>query len=342
MDIRIIIIVFIFIKIIYCIKVDISNYDIFPLILKSSVIKNNNNYNFLLDTGSPYIWIPGIKNKNHNYYKNVNNLKLIRKNLTASYIGGSEIVFSLYNTSFYVNDISVDDIPLGITTYESSMFNYEKFDGILGLGGFVGNETICKNYIEKMLTYYMYKQNVIKHNLFSLNINIKDKSDIQNKFGGTLYFGEIENIYSNNINWHKIYNYNDINYYWFINLNKIKIIDYINVNDKIQIGSANAFLAFNEHIFNEINEQINKTIFYNNITDSYIINSEKNLKNISFYLNDNIYTLTPDDYSYKDKNIIYSRIIINNNINVLGLPFLKRYYSVYDFYNKRVGFSENI
>lgn len=73
------------------------------------------------------------------------------------------------------------------------------------------------------------------------------------------------------------------------------------------------------------------------------LKDDKKLKNISIYLNNNEFILNPKDYTYMLNNTIYSRIIINNNNNiVLGLPFLQVYYSVYDFENKKIGLAKNI
>lgn len=61
----------------------------------------DNSFNFLIDTGSAYTWIPGVKNEYHNYY-NITKLKEkpIKENKTLSYYGGDNITFSLYNASF--------------------------------------------------------------------------------------------------------------------------------------------------------------------------------------------------------------------------------------------------
>jgi hypothetical protein len=69
----------------------------------------------------------------------------------------------------------------------------------------------------------------------------------------------------------------------------------------------------------------------------------KNNKDIRINLNGDDYILEPNDYTYILNKTIYSRIIINNNDNkVLGLPFLQKYYSIYDFQNKKVGLSKSI
>lgn len=98
------------IKTINCIKTEFVSYNSFNLILKTNAIdlSINNSFTFLIDTGSSYTWIPGSKNGKHNYY-NITNLneKPILENKKLSYYSGDNITFSLYNTSIYINDISI-------------------------------------------------------------------------------------------------------------------------------------------------------------------------------------------------------------------------------------------
>lgn len=336
----------IFFKVINCIKLNFVNYDIYPLLFQTSIIDGDNNFKFLLDTGSPYTWISGVESESHDYYdiKNNNKLTFIKENLTETFNGGSKIVFSLYNTTFYINNVSINYIPFGITTYESVSLSDRMFDGILGLGGFSGNESIVDSYINNMITYFMVEQKIIKNNIFSLYINnTNTEYGILNLYGGEINFGEIDSSkYNGNINWYNIYDDKNIYYFWYINFNKIKINGKsFTINDKVLIDSGTSDIVLNKELCDKIHNQINAT--YDNTTERYIISNTEYLKDINIYLNNDKYILNSDDYTFIYNNITYSRIIINNNGNkVLGLPFLQKYYSIYDFQNKKIGLAENI
>lgn len=320
---------------------NIVNYNIYPVLLQTN-ITNNNSFNFLIDTGSPYTWVSGLKSKYHDHY-NVKNEQLKtneKKNVT--YSGGTQISFSIYNSSFYINDKSVKNFPLGVTFYESILLDVRSFDGIIGLGGIHGNNSEINYLMKYILTYNMVKQKIIKNNIFSIYINTTngDYNNL-NLYGGELIFGSIDNSkYIDNIKWYEIYNNNNIYYFWNLKLNIIEINNsLIYINDKIQLDSGNAYLAFKENIFNDINKQIES--IFNESTGMYMINNKKKLKNIIFHLNNDKYILTPDDYTYNYNNNIYSRIIINNYENYLGLPFLQKYYSIYNFEDKKIGLAKN-
>lgn len=106
MKIKNIIIFTFIIKIITCINIEIANYKKYIITLAN--INNQNNFRFLLDTGSYYTIVSGIKENitNHNYYKlrNVDNKKLIKtKNnepYSKVYNGGNKVNFSLYDFDF--------------------------------------------------------------------------------------------------------------------------------------------------------------------------------------------------------------------------------------------------
>lgn len=348
MIIKNIIIILVFIKIIKCVNIDIVSYESISLIYRTNIINKDdkNLFNFLIDTGSPYTWIPGIKSSRHNYYNNEKNNKTpILNNISIIYNGGDNINFSIYESNVFINNILINNISLGITNYESDKisFSYRLFDGILGLGGFIGDETIINYFIKNIITYQMFNQNIIKHNLFSLYINnTNSKYGDLNMKGGEISFGKIDNSkYNGDIKWYDIYNENNVYHFWSLNLSNIIINETLNINNKVLIDSGTNSIVFNKDICDKIHKQIGG--LYNETINLYIFKDDKKLKNISIYLNNNEFILNPKDYTYILNNTIYSKIIINNNNNiVLGLPFLQVYYSVYDFENKKIGLAKNI
>lgn len=99
-------------------------------------------------------------------------------------------------------------------------------------------------------------------------------------------------------------------------------------------------IVLNKEKCDKIHKQIGG--YYDHISNSYIFKDDKKLKNISIYLNNDEFILTPKDYTYNLNKNIHSKFIINNNNNiVLGLAFLQKYYSIYDFNNKKICLANN-
>lgn len=344
MNIKNVIIILTYIYITNCINIEIVAYDSISLIYRTNIINNDGNifFNFLIDTGSPYTWIPGVKREYHNHY-NVTNLNKIPidNNITVTYNSGDKINFSIYDINLYINNISISNAQVGITYYESKHFE-RVFDGILGLGGFYGNDKTIEYYKKKIITSQMVNQSIIKNNIFSLYINKTHKNfgDL-NMNGGKINFGEIDkNKYNGNIKWYHIYNEKNIYYFWSLNLSNITINETLYINNRVLIDSGTNFIFFNNSICDKIHNQIGG--IYNKNINSYIFENVKKLKNISIYLNNDEFILTPKDYTYILNNTIHSKISINDNNNVvLGLPFLQKYYSIYDFDNKKIGLAES-
>lgn len=339
-----IIIILVYIKIINCININIVNYDIFPLLFQANINNNiNNSFRFCIDTGSPYTFVSGMKNNYHKHYelKNNDRFKLIKNNINITFNGNDNVIFSLYNFDFIYNNFSINNIPIGITNHEYGYYSENTiFDGFLGLGGFSGNRTIIESYINNMITYFMVEQKIIKNNIFSLYINTTNTNyNILNMYGGEIIFGDINKKYNKKIKWYNIYNKDSIYYFWNLKLNKILINNIpIIINDKISIDSGTSDIVFNKILCDELHKQINGK--YNEKQQRYIIDDFHNLRNITINLNGDDYILEPNDYTFVFNDTIYSRIIINNNNKVLGLPFLQKYYSVYDFENKKIGLAK--
>lgn len=334
----IILFIYILFNIVKALNINISNLHGFKLISNLEINNINNSFTFLIDTGSPYTWVPGYKIGNHKYMDNKTS-KLLETNLKGQYSGGSNISFSLYKDDFYINNKIIKNTTFGLTTYESNDFINYDFDGIIGIGGFMDNEKNINKFIINMITYNMYKQNIINNNVFSLYINFTKYGEV-NKHGGNLEFGNY-NKSNRIIEWLDLIKNDELFCFWAINLTNIEIMNKtFNINNITITDSGTSDIIINEKLFKEINEYIGGT--YNKKYNRYIIKNCNKLNNINLYIQNKIFTLKNIDYTFIYNNTCFSKIIYNTNgQNILGLPFLQRYYSIYDFENKRIGFSKN-
>lgn len=190
----------------------------------------------------------------------------------------------------------------------------------------------------------MLKQKIIKNNIFSLYINNTNTPYCElNINGGKIIFGDIDKTKHEKIKWYDVYKKDKIYYFWSLFLNEIKIDENKNtiINDKILIDCGTSDIILDEYSTDNIHKQIKG--IYDKVSKRYIINNFNDLKNITFNLNGDDYILNPIDYTYELNGTIYSRIMFNNNSSkVLGLPFLQKYNSVYNFENRSIGLSKII
>lgn len=338
------------IKAINCISTEFVSYNSYNLILKTNIINKNNSFKFLIDTGSSDTWIPGVQNINDTYINYYDISKINEKpieNKTITYNSNARISFSKYSVPFYINDISINNFLLGITNVTQNFLKTS--DGILALGGFIGNYEFINEYKKNILTYKMVKQGIIENNIFSLYINNSNlKYGELNMKGGKLIFG---NKTDDNIKYKNIKSYNvcdnSVCYFWKINLTKLNIEGIngnIEINNKAGIDTGTASIVFNKTLCDIIHNKLGGRYDYS--YESYIFDNIDNidkLKNISIYINNDEFILTPDDYTFKNKSIIQSKIIINNNSGIiLGLPLIQKYYTIYDFDNRKISIAEII
>ena len=330
-------------------------------------------FKVLFDTGSSNLWVNSINctsiscenqslyNQNNSAsYKNYYNNSI--KEVSIKYASGNitgilskdKVSFDLDNNTISVKDFNF----IQVNKKEGSTLLGTSFDGILGLGLKYISIDNNPNIIEEL-----YNQKKIDKKLFcfhlthesnasSMSIGYIDKS---NYIGDLNYFDIVSDRYytisiekislESYINTsyqiiEKLFNYlssilyiqklSDYNTY-----NKQNIISEYAVHKAI-IDTGTSLLIFPSKVYNEVINYIDVN------TDCSNINY---LPNIIFNFSNSIkYVLKPEDY-----------IIVNNGFCILGITkldsiqfddvvilgdvFLRKYYSVFDLTNNRIGFA---
>lgn len=344
------IVIYLFLFIINSVKSKRINIDLFKTeqniyIGNMTIGEHGKSYRFLIDTGSPFIWVPDHYVKKHEYYEKTTSFEYSYNISTKiSYINGFNITCNFNNENFYINNNIIKNLTFGLcSTFYPSYENYP-FDGIMGLGYF--NKELQapiydkdKNITMGIDTIFKQMDNIINDKLFTLWFD----NEI-----GQLTLGEIEsNKYKGDISWLNVNNDNKT-IPWFTDFDNISFKNMsFNNNYITHIDSGNSDIYVPTNIFYKLNNDLlynfNGSIYneYNRYCVNYISTDNIYDYNITFISKNNIFSISPYDYIYIDSESqkFCSRIMNSNTNNTitLGVPFLQKYFSIYDFNNFKIG-----
>lgn len=245
------------------------------------------------------------------------------------------------------SNLCVDKLLILEAIYESEMpFSAVKFDGIIGLSYSHLSVNKRSNFLDMLA-----EQNKIYQKVFSFYFNKDDEKKSQvhigginiNKFAGDVYFSDVISKNYWEIKIDEIYYGNQ----------KLNFCGGQNNNDENRICTAvvdtgTSMLAWPSDIMKEV-------IDLSAVDDDCL--NQKVLENLKFKINGLIFNLDPEYYVIKyptsDKNL---RTVEQNkcmnaymNLNalsndkkltiILGIPFLKKYYTIFDREHNRIGFA---
>lgn len=232
------------------------------------------------------------------------------------------------------NDTLCSNKHMILQAYEESTipFSHVKFDGIIGLSFTYLSVNPNANFIEML-----YQQRKINQRIFSFYFNINDKKKSALNIGGynsEYYTGEIHysNVNSRN--------------YWEIAIDSIYYGDNVLIDclEKVCSGivdTGTSVIAAPLQPYNKIKKSANIGMDCSGFDLLY---------NLSFKIGGVMYALEPEYYilqfeTAKGKNCINALMQLDalstdfKQTFILGLPFLKKYYTVFDRENKRIGFA---
>lgn len=299
---------------------------------------NHQNFLFIFDTGSANLWIPSIKcrsfgcnrknlydsSKSNSYIKDGTKAKLTYGSGTVNGFFSSDLV-TLGNLSIPYKFIEVVD-----TDGLEPVYSAGKFDGILGLGW---KDLSVGNVVP--IVQELKKQNKIEHALFTFYLPNHDKSI------GYLTIGGIDDMYyTGQLLFEKL----NHDLYWQINLSvKFGSQSLTDANAIVDSGTS-LIVAPSEFVKSFFDEaDVIKIPFL----PFYISECENSkLPDLVFESEKNKYTLEPKYYLQPILDIGESLCIVyilpldfNGNTVILGDPFLRKYFTVFDYEGERVGFA---
>jgi len=297
-------------------------------------------FEVIFDTGSSDLWVASSKcDSSCGRHAKYNSAK------SSTYVANGTAFNIMYGSGPVSGFESVDTLQTGGITVASQEFaevtdasglgaayKLGKFDGILGLAFPVLSVNHVPTVFENMIT-----QKLVAQGLFSFYLGKEDGAK------GELLMGGVDPNYFTG----------DITYvplkaatYWEINLDGFQF----GSTNFIPSGGQNAIVDSGTSILtgpSDVVKQIAESIGAKQLVpNEYMVDcNAKNLPNMDFTINGNVYTLTPADYLIPDGDMcLFGMMGLDipkptGPLWILGDVFMRKYYTVFDVTNKRVGFA---
>tara|TARA_B100001094_G_C18138817_1_gene776683 strand:- start:769 stop:1776 length:1008 start_codon:yes stop_codon:yes gene_type:complete len=304
-------------------------------------------FNVIFDTGSSNLWIPSSECK-HCSHKH----SLYDHSKSSSYQVNNSQFNIEYGSGSVRGFISQDTVKMGtlnipnvnfaeVTNEPGLVFKESKFDGILGLGW----RSISVNNIEPVFNH-MIDLGIVNQSLFSFYLPSKSGES------GELLLGEYnKERVKNGIFYVPLISET----YWEINMKSLSIINQsmISINRAIVDTGTSLLVGPTKDIQNLAKTIGAKHIFLNKNEYIYPCDKINELPKIDIELcndkNCKIFELYPNDYIIRQtsgENEIclfgFTGMDIpepNGPLFILGDIFIRKFYTIFDVGNQRIGFS---
>ncbi|XP_029172810.1 lysosomal aspartic protease-like isoform X2 [Nylanderia fulva] len=303
-------------------------------------------FKVVFDTGSSNLWIPSTKCKRSNIVCNVHNKYNSTK--SSTYVPNGTAIEISYTTGTMAGFLSADVVSIAGLNVQNQIFGeamhepgiefiVAKFDGVLGMG----YSTWSINNVTPVF-YNMITQGLLSSAVFSFYFN----RDFSIKIGGELILGGSDpDYYEGELTYIPVNNKK----YWEFTMNKIRIHNYLFCASGCRaIADTGTSLIYGpQYEIAIINELIGATVTYGQYRINCTKKNSTDMPVISFIMGSGkMFNLTNQDYivpmSTDDPTECKSGFLPDNHIYklwTLGVVFLSRYYSVFDFQKDQVGFA---
>lgn len=297
-------------------------------------------FTVVLDTGSSSFWVPSSKCKDvacskHQRYNSTASSTYQANGTKFGVNYGSGHVEGFYSQDVLrVGGIKIEDQIFAETLQESDAFEFGKFDGILGLG----YDTLAPNHTTPPF-YNMVDQGLVDLALFSFRLGPSEKDPGEVVFGGIDY-----SAFTGRITYAPVRRKT----YWEVELGKVTLgnttVTLENTGAAIDTGTS--LMAMPIKTATLFNTKIGATRAPSGV---YTVPCSRvpSLPVLTFYLDNKPYPMRGSDYIvYDQASKTCLSAFMGRDINlptgslwILGNPFLRRYYTVYNLGNDAVGFA---
>lgn len=296
-------------------------------------------FNLIFDTGSSNLWVPSRQCNSfacllHKRYDSTKSTTF-KANATDFQIR--------YGTGAVEGFISTDDMTVGGLTIKSQGFGettkmpgftfaFAKFDGIMGLG----YDTISVKGVVPPF-YNMVRQRLVSDAIFSFYLARAADGTPE---GGSLTFGGVDEQYFDGpIRYASVVRRG----YWEVSLDSFQIGSTdLGIKGTAAIDTGTSLIAMPSAVSDMINNRIGAKKGFRGI---YMVECADipNLPTVYFNFGGHKFPLEPQDYILQTSGGCISPFmgldIPGFKLWIIGDAFLRRYYTVYDMKNNRVGFA---
>lgn len=286
------------------------------------------NFTVVFDTGSSNLWVPSVKcnsescsNKTKYNSSQSSTFKQDGRLMVIPY--GSGLVYgTVANDTVGFGGAQVANVSFGEMNALSKSFDQMPFDGILGMG-------FASISVDKLPTVFelLIQQGLIDQSSYSFFLS-KDPSS-----PGELILGGIDPKYNSTA--FKYYTVVQAGYYMIAMADfGIGNTSYAREGMKAIVDTGTTLIVAPLAIVNKIKALFPATLDCNNISQ---------YPNLYFTFNGDKYEVTPDYYILNVQGEcmlgLQAQPLDVANLFIVGEVFLRRYYTVFDYGNQRVGFS---
>eukprot|EP00922_Rhytidocystis_sp_ex-Travisia-forbesii_P001098 GHVS01001563.1.p1 GENE.GHVS01001563.1~~GHVS01001563.1.p1 ORF type:complete len:351 (+),score=46.15 GHVS01001563.1:1-1053(+) len=302
-------------------------------------------FTVIFDTGSSNLWIPSRDCAKscgaHNKYDHTssNSYEPNGKSFTLKY-GSGPVSGYLSKDRLMVGDVTVADYTFGEVTDAKGLglaYMMGKFDGILGLGW----PGLAIDSVEPVFTA-MVRLGLVPDSKFAFYLGQHD-----GEVGELVLGGYDAKHYSGSITWVPLISET----YWQIALGDVQIGGAsVSKVRKAIVDSGTSFMAGPTEEVKALATKLGAKPFFLNPNQFTISCSAiKNLPTIDFVIGGSVYSLQAEQYIVKVSPIpvvpcllAFTGIDIggpNGPLWILGDVFMRRYYSIFDYGGKQMGFA---
>ncbi|KAF8926292.1 endopeptidase [Dissophora ornata] len=296
-------------------------------------------FSVVFDTGSSNLWVPSTHCNSiacflHRRFDS-NKSSTFKANGTEFGIqyGSGSLEGIISNDNVEIGGIVIKSQDFGESVKEPGLaFAFGKFDGILGLG----YDTISALSVVPPF-YSIVNQNLVDEPVFAFYLG-----EAEGSIGGQMTLGGVDtNHFEGELEWHDVRRKG----YWEINMKKIRLGDEtVELDAGAVIDTGSSLIVLETSLSDMINKQIGAV---KNYSGQYTVDcaTVPNLPEFAFYFNKKEYTLQGSDYILNAGGNCISGFMGMDfpeqlgNLWIVGDVFLRKYYSVYDLGNDRVGFA---
>lgn len=298
-------------------------------------------FKVIYDTGSSNLWVPSKKCTNcresaAKYEAEASSTHGENGQGFAMQYGTGSCKGFLSNDTVSIGGISIDNFAFGeVTTEAQDVFGQAPFDGILGMGP----PKAAIDHVPMPMDQ-LVAQGKIKHNIFSFFLASNGKS------GSTLILGGTDSsFYTGDFNYVSLSRTAKVLPYWMISASDIEVGGTSTsacgwlLGCQSVVDTGTSVLAGPPKAVQKITDQIGEV--------KQDCSNVKSLPTITFKFSGHAFDLEPDFYVIRAQNekgaeecmLGFQGINAGAPIWILGDPFLRKYYTVWDAEQQRVGFA---
>mmetsp|Transcript_19372 Transcript_19372/g.26622 ORF Transcript_19372/g.26622 Transcript_19372/m.26622 type:complete len:381 (+) Transcript_19372:26-1168(+) len=296
-------------------------------------------FNVIFDTGSSDLWVASIKCDSscgrHSKYDSTK---------SSSYIQNGTSFDIMYGSGPVSGFQSIDDLDFGglvVKTQEfaevvdasglGGAYQLGKFDGILGMAFPLLSVNSVPTAFQNLVD-----QKLVDEAMFAFYLG-SSASD-----AGELVLGGTDSAhFTGEITWENLYSAT----YWEIQIVGMSVggVSYVSAPTKAIVDSGTSILTGPSDVVQAIAKQLGAKEI---IQGEYMLPcSYSKLPDLQFSIGSSVYTLSPADYLIPDGNLCLLGLMgmdipaPTGPLWILGDVFMRKYYTVFDTANKRVGFA---